>query len=178
MKTVTGDLIALAKDGTFDVIVHGCNCFCTMGAGIAPKIADAFAKLPNTFDVYVPASAHFTHKGPREVDNLTVRGSVEKLGTCSFSDYIRKDGSRLFIVNAYTQYGIAKEPGECVVDYEAVQKCFQQIAKLFHTKRIGYPAIGAGLGGGDWNRIKQIIDAELDGIDHTLIQYIEQSEKN
>ena len=31
MKTIEGNLISLAKAGQFDVIVQGCNCFCTMG---------------------------------------------------------------------------------------------------------------------------------------------------
>jgi len=30
MKEITGNLITLAKEGHFDMIVHGCNCFCTM----------------------------------------------------------------------------------------------------------------------------------------------------
>ncbi|RYD20572.1 MAG: hypothetical protein EOP88_14530 [Verrucomicrobiaceae bacterium] len=38
MKTVAGDLIQLAKNGEFDLIVHGCNCMCTMGAGVAKGI--------------------------------------------------------------------------------------------------------------------------------------------
>ena len=42
IKYVDGDLIQLALDRNFDVIGHGCNCFCTMGAGIAPQMARAF----------------------------------------------------------------------------------------------------------------------------------------
>jgi len=42
MKTIKGDLIALALSGKFDVIVHGSNCFCTMGAGIAKTIKETF----------------------------------------------------------------------------------------------------------------------------------------
>ena len=42
LNYVDGDLISLALYGHFDVIAHGCNCFCTMGAGIAPKMAAAF----------------------------------------------------------------------------------------------------------------------------------------
>ena len=42
MKLIKGDLIQLAKNGEFDVIIHGCNCFCTMGAGIAKTIKDIF----------------------------------------------------------------------------------------------------------------------------------------
>ena len=38
MKTITGDLIKLAQDGVFDVIIHGCNCQNTMGAGIAKTV--------------------------------------------------------------------------------------------------------------------------------------------
>lgn len=39
MKVITGNLIKLAINGDFDVIIHGCNCFCKMGAGIAKQIA-------------------------------------------------------------------------------------------------------------------------------------------
>ena len=40
MKEVAGDLIQLAYDGKFDVIVHGCNCECMMGGGIAKQIVE------------------------------------------------------------------------------------------------------------------------------------------
>ena len=33
LKHATGDLLALAEAGEFDVILHGCNCFNTMGGG-------------------------------------------------------------------------------------------------------------------------------------------------
>lgn len=31
LNIINDDLIDLAKNGNFDVIIHGCNCFCTMG---------------------------------------------------------------------------------------------------------------------------------------------------
>lgn len=37
MQNIKGDLIELALVGEFDVIVHGCNYFCTMGASIAKQ---------------------------------------------------------------------------------------------------------------------------------------------
>jgi O-acetyl-ADP-ribose deacetylase (regulator of RNase III) len=41
----------------------------------------------------------------------------------------------------------------------------------FPGRSIGYPRIGAGLAGGDWTVIAQIIDEELSGEDHTLVEY-------
>ena len=41
-QEISGDLIKLALEGKFDVIAHGCNCFCTMKSGIAPQMAKNF----------------------------------------------------------------------------------------------------------------------------------------
>jgi O-acetyl-ADP-ribose deacetylase (regulator of RNase III) len=38
--------------------------------------------------------------------------------------------------------------------------------------RIGYPALGAGLAGGDWTLIAAIIDEELTGEDHVFVQWL------
>lgn len=46
-KEVNGDLIKLALSGKFTAIAHGCNCYKTMGAGIAKQIAERF---PNVFE--------------------------------------------------------------------------------------------------------------------------------
>ena len=84
VTTMQGDLIALAKVGEFDVIVHGCNCFCTMGAGIAKGIRAAF---PAAYDA----------------DLATTPGDRSKLGTCTFAQ-VESSGSPLVVVNAYTQF--------------------------------------------------------------------------
>ena len=31
MKYIDGDLFKLAEQGEFDIVIHGANCFCTMG---------------------------------------------------------------------------------------------------------------------------------------------------
>jgi len=49
----------------------------------------------------------------------------------------------------------------------------RQIRTLYHDKRIGYPAIGAGLGGGDWEKISAIINRVFEGLDHTFVEYDE-----
>lgn len=149
MKTLSGDLIALAKRRHFDLIVHGCNCFCTMGAGIARQIKDHF---PEAY----------------EADLATEEGDRSKLGTISWAG-VEVEGGRLIVVNGYTQFhyhGAGR-----LVDYDAVRRVFRTVKKQFSGRRIGYPAIGAGLAGGDWELIAQIIDEELAGEDHTFVVF-------
>lgn len=149
MQTVRGDLIALAIAGDFDVIIHGCNCQNTMGAGIARSIKQQF-----------PAAY--------EADKATAKGSREKLGTYS-SATVDCDGRDLTIVNAYTQFNWRGRGIKA--DYDAIRSVFARIKNDFSGERIGYPLIGAGLAGGDWGVISQIITEELDGENHTLVEY-------
>ncbi|MCX2680146.1 macro domain-containing protein [Galbibacter sp. EGI 63066] len=149
MKTIQGDLIELALDGEFDLIVHGCNCFCTMGAGIAKTIK---LKFPKAY----------------EADLKTGKGDRPKLGKLSFAE-IELPNGKLTVVNAYTQYhwrGSGRK-----ADYDAIREAFKKIKESFSGLRIGYPAIGAGLAGGDWNVISKIIAEELDGEDHTFVEF-------
>ncbi len=148
MKEREGDLIALGEAGEFDVIVHGCNCFCTMGAGIAKAIR---ARFPAAY----------------EADLATEKGSAAKLGTFTYAE-VSCGAHRLVVANAYTQHHWRGRG--VLLEYEALGRAFRAIAEAFPRARVGYPLIGAGLAGGDWTRIAQIIDAELEGRDHTLVR--------
>jgi len=50
IKTIQGNLIQFAQNGGFDLIVHGSNCFCTMGAGIAQGIKAALQSLRHSVE--------------------------------------------------------------------------------------------------------------------------------
>ena len=149
MKTIDGDLLRLGNDGVFDVIVHGCNCQCQMGAGIAKSIREQF-----------PAAY--------EADLATEKASRDKLGSYSSAEV--KVGDHSFVVvNAYTQFHWRGSGVKA--DYEAIRKVFNDIKRDFAGKRIGYPTIGAGLAGGDWDTIAAIIDEELVSEDHTVVLF-------
>jgi O-acetyl-ADP-ribose deacetylase (regulator of RNase III) len=150
MKIIKGDLIKLALDGHFDVIVHGCNCQCTMGAGIAKSIKEAF---PEAY----------------AADLSTKKGSRDKLGSISAAT-VSRAGQQLMIVNGYTQFHW-RGPG-VLVDYAAVRTVMKEMKLRFPERRIGYPRIGTGLAKGDWILIAEIIDAELEDEDHTLVEYL------
>jgi O-acetyl-ADP-ribose deacetylase (regulator of RNase III) len=126
-----GNLLDLAEKGEFDVIVHGCNCFHTMGAGIAGQIAKRY---PNIYDID---------------KKLTEYGSVEKLGTLSYGV---PTGYTFVVVNAYTQF----QPGQNV-NYHAIYSAMEKVRDKYCGKelRIGIPKIGAGIAGGDWDLISK-----------------------
>ncbi|MCU0355691.1 MAG: macro domain-containing protein [Cytophagales bacterium] len=149
MQKVTGDLVALALNNAFDVIVHGCNCQCVMGAGVAKTIRQ---KFPQAY----------------EADLQTQKGDASKLGTISFATVSVNDRD-LVIVNAYTQFDW--RGSGIKADYQAISSAFRLIKYQFTGLRIGYPAIGAGLAGGDWAAISAIIEEELAGEDHTFVIY-------
>lgn len=149
MKKIKGDLIQLAIDGEFDLIIHGCNCFCTMGAGIAKTIKQKFSEA-------------------YKADLETKKGDKSKLGKFSWVK-INTKNSNLIIVNGYTQFnwrGSGKK-----ADYEAIREVFKKVKEKFSGLRIGYPAIGAGLAEGDWGVISKIIEEELIGENHTFVEY-------
>jgi O-acetyl-ADP-ribose deacetylase (regulator of RNase III) len=149
VKTIEGDLLRLAQAGEFDVIVHGCNCQCAMGAGIAKFIKASF---PEAY----------------EADRATPKGERSKMGSISTATVVRGD-TTFVVVNGYTQFHYRGHGLK--VDYDAIRAVFGHVQVGFSGKRIGYPKIGAGLGGGDWDRIATIIDEELDGEDHTLVVF-------
>ena len=146
MKYIDGDLIQLTLDGHFDIIAHGCNCFCTMGSGIAKQIR---ATWPRVY----------------ELDCLTTKGDRKKLGTIGICGDVEWP---FHIVNAYIQYEYGR--GKTHVDYDAVKSCMRWIKHFYSGSRIGLPMIGAGLAGGDWKIIENIIEEELKDEDVTIVR--------
>lgn len=149
MNVIRGNLLDLAEQGEFDLIVHGCNCMGEMGAGIAKQIR---ARFPAAY----------------AADRETKRGDAGKLG--SYSHAVIDAAPRPFIiVNAYTQFDWKGRGVKA--DYAAIAQVFEAIGRDFAGRRIGYPRIGAGSAGGDWELIGGIIDGALDGCDHALVEY-------
>ncbi|MDX8523124.1 macro domain-containing protein [Mesorhizobium sp. MSK_1335] len=149
MRTIRGDLLQFALEGEFDAIVHGCNCQCQMGKGIALAIKQ---KFPEAY----------------AADLATAKGDSSKLGTISVAE-IRREDRAFHVVNGYTQFHW-RGPG-VKADYEAIRKVMKAVRTGFSGQRIGYPRIGAGLAGGDWSVIASIIDQELAGENHALVEY-------
>jgi|DEB0MinimDraft_4_1074332.scaffolds.fasta_scaffold123022_1 O-acetyl-ADP-ribose deacetylase (regulator of RNase III) len=153
MIQTTGNLVEMADNGTYDMIVHGCNCQCTMGSGIAAQLRK---KWPEIY----------------EADNMTYDNDPAKLGTILPVVVKNKFGDALIVVNAYTQHYYGGDGGR-YVNYAAVSECFRRLAEFpnFHQLSVGIPKIGAGLAGGDWNIIAEIINFHCGGGHVVLVNY-------
>lgn len=142
-----GNLITAAQRGNIDVIAHSCNCFCNMGRGIAPQIAKAFPSA-------------------KTADDSTIRGNKEKLGTFSKTD-IEGSHALLTVYNLYGQYGWKPEQVTYGTDYpslfRALRNMRDDLSLSDQSLTLGLPRIGAGLGGGDWKLISQMIEETFRG---------------
>jgi O-acetyl-ADP-ribose deacetylase (regulator of RNase III) len=135
LKHTSGNLLDLAEQGNFNVIVHGANCFNTMGSGIAKEIRERY---PRAY----------------EVDCTTTAGDYNKLG-----NYTVMLGKQFNIVNAYTQYDFNRRgESEDVFEYVSFAMILQKLAKKYPTCKFGFPYIGSGLAGGN----KEIITSLLE----------------
>jgi O-acetyl-ADP-ribose deacetylase (regulator of RNase III) len=150
IKERKGNLIELAKQGYFNVIVHGSNCFCRMGSGIAKAVKENFTEA-------------FL------ADMKTIAGDYNKLGNYSFAVESINDVVSVVVINAYTQYNYGTD--SIKLDYEALTLCLRKINKNFKHKKIGVPQIGCGLAGGDWNIVSKIIEKELVDMDVTVVYF-------
>ncbi len=149
IKYVDGDLVKLAKKGHFDVIGHCCNCYNSMGAGIAPQIKKAF---PEAY----------------AVDCATVAGDESKLGTITYTTE-----STPIVVNLYGQFDFTgRRSGKMDLDYDALRSALKLTKEKFSGKTFGFPMMGSGLAGGSWDVIEKIIEEEMIGEYVTIVRYV------
>lgn len=145
MKIIKGDLITLAKRGKFDVIVHGANCFNTMGGGIARQIRDHF---PDAW----------------YADQHSVWGDTDKLGCYTIGNW-----HELVIVNAYTQYSMNRgEDMKDLFEYDSFEKILNKLAVRYPNKSFGFPMIGMGLAGGDSEKIMELLESFSEKIENDI----------
>jgi len=145
VKEIKGDLIDLFEKGEVKAIAHGANCFRIMGAGIAKQIAD---KYPEAL----------------EADKAFLNNPILKLGRYSLG--VSENG---IIYNLYTQL----EPGpnfELAALKSALDELSRDVRYFRSTLELAVPQIGAGIGGGDWDYIKMILD-NYDNLLITIVYY-------
>lgn len=142
VKYVKGDLF----ETHCDIIAHGVNCRGIMGSGVARTIKEKYYKAYNAYrDKY-------------EEDGWWL-GEIQPVS--------QNDGK--YVVNCSTQNYYM--PRDIVhADYDAIEKCMFKL-KMFAKEKnlsIAIPKIGAGLAGGDWNIIEDILNEVFNDYDITV----------
>ena len=138
IKYKIGDLL----DAPEVIIIHGCNAQGVMGSGVAKAIR---GKYPWAYEAYI--------------DVYITTGLV--MGKVYWANNPAGEPFKI-IGNAITQsrYGYS---GKQYVSYDAIRDCVKGVVELstiFGCCTVALPMIGAGLGGGDWNVISDIIETE------------------
>ena len=149
IKIIEGDLLK----GDAQFILHQCNCFHKMGAGIAKQIS---LKYPNAL----------------QIDKQTIYGDKNKLGTYSVSE--ETDGKTIINIYSQFEYGTGKKQ----TDYNALLIALTKIKNVFGFKldymqpiTFGLPyGMGCGLAGGDWNKVEKIIKSVFANSTSTELQ--------
>jgi O-acetyl-ADP-ribose deacetylase (regulator of RNase III) len=147
LKNVGKYMITYNKGNLLDTpdnfIAHGCNAQGVMGSGVAKAIKE---KWPEAYNLY--------RRNYLSKDGLIV-GTVNRA-------YIKEDLK--CIMNCITQEYYGRD-GKQYVDYKAISDCFYFCCFVVSmetpegkTPSISIPKIGAGLGGGDWKIISNIIN--------------------
>jgi len=141
LKHAKGNLISMAAEGDFNIIMHGCNCHNTMGSGIAREIRERY---PEAY----------------AVDCMTTAGDRSKLGTVTIVEVDNDVGESMIIVNAYKKYNFNKGcEFNDVFEYDAFQRILNAFAHdAGPNMQIGLPYIGMGLAGGNKERIMAMIE--------------------
>ena len=121
---------------TEGIIMHGCNAQGVMGAGVAKAITD---KYPQCYVNYLHSKDEY------------------RLGKVIW--YFHDYGGSLLIANVITQQYCGRD-NKRYVNYTALATGFSKVFDFNEGKKhpVYFPKIGAGLGGGDWNIIEQLIN--------------------
>lgn len=138
---IKGDLIQQALNGDYDAIVHGCNCYCNMGAGIALTI---MRKFPQAF----------------AADERTSKGDPNKIGNYTeATGFSRTSPVKQFqIINAYTQIGCNASQNIDLFEYTGFKLILEKLARRYPNFHFGFPYIGMGLAGGNSTIILDMLE--------------------
>lgn len=124
------------------VIAHGVNCQNAMGSGVAKAL---YSKWPEVkFDYHKVCTKMLQHCTNDDLlGHIFAVNSDDKL-----------------IINCFTQQNYGYD-GQVYLNYEALEMCMRgvrEFCKGYSVSEVAMPKIGCGLAGGDWEKVKKILD--------------------
>lgn len=153
-----GDLLSVRKG----ILCHQVNYHGAMGGGVAAAIADQIL----TESEYASYVDYCRKRGRAAL------GSVQFMGTAP-----------LVVANMFCQDEILARSNTgnkfCITDYERMRECFERVRDM--ARVLGLPVyiprnIGCGIAGGDWERVKQIIQEIFENNDRVTATIVARKE--
>lgn len=150
VKIYNGDITKCKAD----IIAHQVNCQFVMGGGVALALRK---RWPVVYKKYLEIGKLYTNKP-----------SNKWLGMCQI---VEIDQNR-YVANLFGQDDLGH--GKCFTDYSALETALKELAwqvEYMELKTIAFPwLMSCGLGGGDWNIVKPLIEKIFEDLD-IEIQY-------
>jgi len=124
-----------------DILAHGVNCQGGFGKGVAWQMGQLYPKAKQAY------LAKFWNEGWKLGEIQFVESNGKIIANCATQD-------------KYWQTGQKKE---VLVKYWAIRSCMVKLLVYAQSRdlSVAIPKIGAGLAGGDWNKIERKINNEF-----------------
>jgi len=139
IKTVRGDATRPVGDGS-KVICHVCNDSGAWGAGFVLALSERWPEPEREYRRW--------HLGKSE--------TAFELGRTQLVQ-VEED---VWVANMLAQHGMRARDGTPPIRYDALEQCLTEAASLAAERNasLHMPRIGSGLAGGDWGKIRGIVD--------------------
>jgi O-acetyl-ADP-ribose deacetylase (regulator of RNase III) len=140
LRYLTGDATAPQGDGA-KIIAHVCNDQGGWGAGFVLALSARWAEPEARYRSWCASGDSF------------------ELGMCQLVS-VEPD---VWVANMVAQHAYKSPSNPVAVRYDALATCLDKLAgrALELQASVHMPRIGAGLAGGDWNRIERVIEDTL-----------------
>jgi O-acetyl-ADP-ribose deacetylase (regulator of RNase III) len=150
IKYIKGDATQPQGSGS-RIIAHCCNDEGRWGAGFVKALTRRWPDSENAYRLWFRTGR-------------MLNGKVQAIGKFALGSvqFVEVE-PKLWVANLIGQHGIRRANNKAPIRYEAIQSGLFKInlqAKL-HNASIHMPRMGAGLAGGDWSRIEEIILREV-----------------
>ena len=150
IKYIYGDATQpVGEDKKF--IIHCCNSIGAWGAGFVIALSKRWKEPEKQYKQWYNSKQDFE------------LGKVQ---------YVKVEPD-IVVVNMIGQKGIGSHGGVSPIRYEAIEECLEKVAKaaIFNKASVHAPKFGAGLAGGNWTKIEEIIIAKLCSQDINVTVY-------
>jgi|GEM_PF-2307203 len=170
IKYIKGDLFDYVTDN--DCIIHVVNNRSRIGGGFTAPLIKRFPYIETAY--YFWFNNHAVSADTYRISGSPVLGEIQVVWFRPTENIYRNldQADGIYIVNMMAQEGTISATNPHPLKYDAFEQCLRKVADDFElkTKRIIAPKLGAGLAGGDWNKIESLINGKFHDREITIFE--------